>query len=249
LPPIEDFEAKITQRTKAVLLCNPGNPTGTVYSGRELNELASLVLEHDLYLFADEVYREFCYDGATPKSVMQLEGLDQHVVLVDSVSKRYSMCGARIGAMVTKNKEVRTAAMKFAMARLSPPTLAQIASEAALDTSASYFSEVRDRYVARRDALVRGLRAIPGVRVPQPGGAFYAVCELPIDHADAFCQWMLESFDLEGDTVMMAPATGFYATPGAGAQQVRIAYVLDLPLIERAVECLAEALKVYPGRS
>ena len=249
LPPIEDFEAKITQRTKAVLLCNPGNPTGTVYSGRELNALASLVQEHDLYLFADEVYREFCYDGATPKSVMQLEGLDQHVVLVDSVSKRYSMCGARIGAMVTKNKEVRTAAMKFAMARLSPPTLAQIASEAALDTSASYFSEVRDRYVARRDALVRGLRAIPGVRVPQPGGAFYAVCELPIDHADAFCQWMLESFDLEGDTVMMAPATGFYATPGAGAKQVRIAYVLDLPLIERAVECLAEALKVYPGRS
>ena len=151
--------------------------------------------------------------------------------------------------MVTKNKEVRTAAMKFAMARLSPPTLAQIASEAALDTSASYFSEVRDRYVARRDALVSGLRAIPGVRVPRPGGAFYAVCELPIDHADAFCQWMLESFDLEGDTVMMAPATGFYATPGAGAQQVRIAYVLDLPLIERAVECLAEALKVYPGRS
>ena len=232
-----------------MLLCNPGNPTGTVYSGRELNALASLVQEHDLYLFADEVYREFCYDGATPKSVMQLEGLDQHVVLVDSVSKRYSMCGARIGAMVTKNKEVRTAAMKFAMARLSPPTLAQIASEAALDTSASYFSEVRDRYVARRDALVRGLRAIPGVRVPQPGGAFYAVCELPIDHADAFCQWMLESFDLEGDTVMMAPATGFYATPGAGAKQVRIAYVLDLPLIERAVECLAEALKVYPGRS
>lgn len=249
LPPIEDFEAKITQRTKAVLLCNPGNPTGTVYSGEELNALASLVQEHDLYLFADEVYREFCYDGATPKSVMQLEGLDQHVVLVDSVSKRFSMCGARIGAMVTKNKEVRAAAMKFAMARLSPPTLAQIASEAALDTSASYFSEVRDRYVARRDALVRGLRAIPGVRVPQPGGAFYAVCELPIDHADAFCQWMLESFDLEGDTVMMAPATGFYATPGAGAQQVRIAYVLDLPLIERAVECLAEALKVYPGRS
>ena len=249
LPPIEDFEAKITQRTKAVLLCNPGNPTGTVYSGEELNALASLVQEHDLYLFADEVYREFCYDGATPKSVMQLEGLDQHVVLVDSVSKRYSMCGARIGAMVTKNKEVRAAAMKFAMARLSPPTLAQIASEAALDTSASYFSEVRDRYVARRDALVRGLRAIPGVRVPQPGGAFYAVCELPIDHADAFCQWMLESFDLEGDTVMMAPATGFYATLGAGAQQVRIAYVLDLPLIERAVECLAEALKVYPGRT
>jgi len=167
---------------------------------------------------------------------------------VDSVSKRYSMCGARIGAMVTKNRAVRKAAMKFAMARLSPPTLAQVASEAALETSATYFEQVRDRYVARRNVLVAGLQAIPGVKVPTPGGAFYAVCELPIDNSDAFCQWMLEHFDLEGDTVMMAPATGFYATPGAGTRQVRIAYVLDLPLIERAVECLAAALKVYPGR-
>lgn len=248
LPPMEAFAAKITDRTKAILLCNPGNPTGTVYAEEALNSLATLVRNHDLYLMADEVYREFCYDGATPKSVMQLPGLEEHVMLVDSVSKRYSMCGARIGGLVTKNAAVRKAAMKFAMARLSPPTLGQIASEAALMTPASYFENVKSSYVARRDALIAGLRAIPGVTVPTPGGAFYAVCELPIDNADAFCQWMLESFDHEGDTVMMAPATGFYATPGAGTRQVRIAYVLDLPWIERAVTCLAEALQVYPGR-
>ena len=248
LPPISEFTAKINEKTKAILLCNPGNPTGTVYAPEALDALADLVRTHDLYLFADEVYREFCYDGAKPKSVMQLPELEDNVVLVDSVSKRYSMCGARIGAMVTKNQAVRRAAMKFAMARLSPPTLAQVASEAALETSSMYFKEVRERYVARRDALVDGLRAIPGVKVPTPGGAFYAVCELPIDHADAFCQWMLESFDLEGDTVMMAPATGFYATPGAGTRQVRIAYVLEVAMIERAVACLTEALKVYPGR-
>jgi aspartate aminotransferase len=248
LPSMEAFAAKITDRTKAILLCNPGNPTGTVYAEEDLNALARLVRDHDLYLMADEVYREFCYDGATPKSVMQLPGLEDHVMLVDSVSKRYSMCGARIGALVTKNATVRQAAMKFAMARLSPPTLGQIASEAALKTPTSYFDNVKSKYVARRDALIDGLRAIPGVTVPTPGGAFYAVCELPIDNADAFCQWMLESFDHEGDTVMMAPATGFYATPGAGTRQVRIAYVLDLPWIERAVTCLAEALKVYPGR-
>ena len=248
LPPISEFAAKINEKTKAILLCNPGNPTGTVYAPEALDALADLVRAHDLYLFADEVYREFCYDGAKPKSVMQLPDLEDNVVLVDSVSKRYSMCGARIGAMVTKNQAVRRAAMKFAMARLSPPTLAQVASEAALETSSAYFKEVRERYVARRDALIDGLRAIPGVKVPTPGGAFYAVCELPIDHADAFCQWMLESFDLDGDTVMMAPATGFYATPGAGTRQVRIAYVLDVAMIERAVACLAAALKVYPAR-
>lgn len=248
LPPISEFAAKINEKTKAILLCNPGNPTGTVYAPEALDALAELVRAHDLYLFADEVYREFCYDGAKPKSVMQLPDLEDNVVLVDSVSKRYSMCGARIGAMVTKNQAVRRAAMKFAMARLSPPTLAQVASEAALETSSAYFKEVRERYVARRDALIDGLRAIPGVKVPTPGGAFYAVCELPIDHADAFCQWMLESFDLDGDTVMMAPATGFYATPGAGTRQVRIAYVLDVAMIERAVACLAAALKVYPAR-
>ena len=249
LPPVSEFAAKINDKTKAILLCNPGNPTGTVYAPDALDALAQLVRDNDLYLFADEVYREFCYDGAKPKSVMQLSGLENNVVLVDSVSKRYSMCGARIGAMVTKNKDVRKAAMKFAMARLSPPTLAQVASEAALTTSDTYFREVRERYVSRRDALIEGLRAIPGVKVPTPGGAFYAVCELPIDNADAFCQWMLEAFDLDGDTVMMAPATGFYATPGAGTKQVRIAYVLDIEFIERAVECIAAALKTYPGRT
>ena len=249
LPPVSEFAAKINSKTKAILLCNPGNPTGTVYAPEALDALAQLVRDNDLYLFADEVYREFCYDGAKPKSVMQLSGLENNVVLVDSVSKRYSMCGARIGAMVTKNKDVRKAAMKFAMARLSPPTLAQVASEAALTTSDAYFREVRERYVSRRDALIEGLRAIPGVKVPTPGGAFYAVCELPIDNADAFCQWMLEAFDLDGDTVMMAPATGFYATPGAGTKQVRIAYVLDIEFIERAVECIAAALKTYPGRT
>ena len=248
LPSIDDFAAKINDKTKAILLCNPGNPTGTVYAPESLDALARLVKDNDLYLIADEVYREFCYDGAIPKSVMELPGLEENVVLVDSVSKRYSMCGARIGALVTKNRAVLKAAMKFAMARLSPPTLAQIASEAALDTSPEYFEQVRERYVSRRNALVNGLRAIPGVQVPTPGGAFYAVCELPIDNSDAFCQWMLEHFDLDGDTVMMAPATGFYATPGAGTRQVRIAYVLDLPLIERAVQCLEAALKVYPGR-
>ena len=248
LPPIEAFAAKINDKTKAILLCNPGNPTGTVYASEDLDALAELVRAHDLYLFADEVYREFCYDGAKPKSVMELSGLEDNVVLVDSVSKRYSMCGARIGALVTKNPAVRKAAMKFAMARLSPPTLAQVASEAALQTSADYFKEVRERYVKRRDALVEGLREIPGVKVPTPGGAFYAVCELPIDNADAFCQWMLEYFDLDGDTVMMAPATGFYATPGAGTREVRIAYVLDVSDIKRAVACLAAGLELYPGR-
>ena len=249
LPQVSEFVTKINDKTKAILLCNPGNPTGTLYAPEALDALAQLVRDNDLYLFADEVYREFCYDGAKPKSVMQLSGLENNVVLVDSVSKRYSMCGARIGAMVTKNKDVRKAAMKFAMARLSPPTLAQVASEAALTTSDAYFREVRERYVSRRDALIEGLRAIPGVKVPTPGGAFYAVCELPIDNADAFCQWMLEAFDLDGDTVMMAPATGFYATPGAGAKQVRIAYVLDIEFIERAVECIAAALNTYPGRT
>ena len=248
LPPIETFASKINDKTKAILLCNPGNPTGTVYAPEALDALAQLVRKHDLYLFADEVYREFCYDGAKPKSVMELPGLEDNVVLVDSVSKRYSMCGARIGALVTKNHAVRKAAMKFAMARLSPPTMAQVASEAALKTSADYFREVRERYVERRDALVEGLRAIPGVKVPTPGGAFYAVCELPIDNADAFCQWMLEHFDLDGDTVMMAPATGFYATPGAGTREVRIAYVLDVSDIKRAVACLAAGLERYPGR-
>jgi aspartate aminotransferase len=249
LPPISEFEALITPKTKAILICNPGNPTGKVYDPEALNNLASLVRENDLYLFSDEVYREFCYDGAVARSVLQLEGISENVILIDSVSKRYSMCGARVGALITKNKEVYNTAMKFAMARLSPPTLGQIASEAALSTSESYFEDVRNRYIKRRDLLVEGLNAIPGVKCPNPGGAFYAICKLPVDDSDKFCQWILEHFELDGHTVMMAPASGFYASPGAGSNEVRIAYVLDLPMLERAVNCLALALEQYPGRT
>lgn len=249
LPPVSEFEKKITSKTKAILICNPGNPTGKVYSPESLEKLASIVKDNDLYLFSDEVYREFCYDGAVAKSVLQLDGIENNVVLIDSVSKRYSMCGARVGALITKNKELKDTVMKFAMTRLSPPTFGQIASEAALRASEEYFSSVRDRYVKRRDLLVEGLNAIPGVTCPKPGGAFYAVCKLPIDSSDAFCQWILEHFSHEGDTVMMAPASGFYATEGAGDDEVRIAYVLDLPLLEKAVKCLELALEQYPGRT
>lgn len=248
LPPISEFEKLITPKTKGILICNPGNPTGKVYSPEALENLASIVRENDLYLFSDEVYREFCYDGEVAKSVLQLEGIEENVVLIDSVSKRYSMCGARIGALITKNDELRNTVMKFAMTRLSPPTFGQIASEAALAASEEYFQDVRDRYVKRRDLLVEGLNAIPGVTCPKPGGAFYAVCKLPIDSSDKFCQWMLEHFDLDGDTVMMAPASGFYASEGAGQDEVRIAYVLDLPLLQKAVDCLALAIEQYPGR-
>lgn len=245
LPPMSDFAAAITDKTRAILICNPGNPTGKVYADEALEALAELVRKHDLFLFADEVYREFTYEGAMPRSILSFEGLEDHAVLVDSVSKRYSMCGARIGAMVTRNPEIRAAAMRFAMARLSPPTLAQIASEAALSTPSEYFEEVRAEYKARRDALVDGLQAIDGVTCPRPGGAFYAVARLPIDNADRFCQWMLESFELDGATVMLAPNSGFYATPGLGHNEVRMAYVLELPEIERAVACLKAALEVY----
>lgn len=247
LPPMAEFERAITDRTKAILICNPGNPTGTKYPDSALEALAALVQEKDLFLFADEVYREFTYDGSNARSVLTVPGLEQHAVVVDSVSKRYSMCGARIGALVTRNHEVRRTAMKFAMARLSPPTLAQIAAEAALDTPDAYFDEVRTSYRDRRDALVDGLAAIDGVTCPKPGGAFYAVAKLPIDDADAFCQWMLESFEHEGATVMMAPNTGFYATPGLGKQEVRMAYVLEREEIEKAVACLRAALTAYPG--
>jgi aspartate aminotransferase len=249
LPPVAEIAAKVTDRTKAILICNPGNPTGYVYTDAELDAIRSLVLEHDLYLFADEVYREFCYGDIPPRSVLSLDGLDDHVVLMDSVSKRYSMCGARVGALVTRNAALRQACMRFAMARLSPPTLGQIAGEAALKTPRSYFDQVKAAYVGRRDALVEGLRAIPGVTVPTPGGAFYAVAKLPIDSSDAFCQWILSDFDVDGETVMMAPASGFYATPGAGTDEVRIAYVLEESAIRRAVAVIAAALKVYPGRS
>lgn len=246
LPPMADFEAAITPRTKGILICNPGNPTGTKYANASLEALAQLVKTNDLFLFSDEVYREFTYDGELAKSVLTLEGLESHAVVVDSVSKRYSMCGARIGAMVTKNAEVRKAAMKFAMARLSPPTLAQIAAEAALKTPEDYFQSVRKEYKSRRDALVNGLSSIDGVTCPSPGGAFYAVASLPIDDADRFCQWMLEEFEHEGATVMMAPNTGFYATKGLGKTEVRLAYVLDISEINRAVQCVEAGLKAYP---
>lgn len=248
LPPVEQIASKITPRTRAILICNPGNPTGYVYSDEELNSIRDLAIEHDLYVFADEVYREFCYGDRLPKSVMALEGVDENVVLIDSVSKRYSMCGARVGALVTRNDAVLKACMKFAMARLSPPTLGQVAGEAALQTPASYFSDVIDQYVQRRDVLVEGLNAIEGVLCPNPGGAFYCVARLPIDSSDAFCQWMLEHFELDGDTVMMAPATGFYASPDAGQNEVRLAYVLEVGLIRRAVDVLAAGLAAYPGR-
>ncbi len=248
LPPMAAFEAAITDRTKAILICNPGNPTGTKYADESLHAVADLVKKRNLFLFADEVYREFTYDGNMSPSVLSLEGLEEHAIVIDSVSKRYSMCGARVGAMVTKNEDVRRAAMRFAMARLSPPTLAQVAAEAALDTDASYFDAVRSEYKMRRDALVQGLNGIENVVCPVPGGAFYAVAKLPIDDADAFCQWILESFEFDGSTVMMAPNSGFYATPGLGKQEVRMAYVLHLDEIQKAVQCIEAALQVYPGR-
>lgn len=249
LPPIDAFEALITPRTKGILICNPGNPTGYLYSQQELETLRDIVKEHDLFLFADEVYREFCYDGAKHISALTLDGIEQNVVLVDSVSKRYSMCGARVGAFITRNKELYGAALKFAQARLSPPTFGQIASEAALRTPASYFKEVATEYVQRRDILVDGLNAIPGVLCPKPKGAFYCVAELPIDDSDRFCQWLLESFQLGGYTLMMAPATGFYAEPATGRKQVRLAYVLEKELLSKAVEILRAALLAYPGKS
>lgn len=249
LPPISEFEKLITSKTKAILICNPGNPTGYLYSASELEHLRDIIKKHDLFLFADEVYREFCYDGAKPHSAMNLKGIENNVILVDSVSKRYSMCGARIGAMISKNKELIAAALKFGQARLSPPTFGQIASEAALETPKEYFDNVVNEYVDRRNILVDGLNKIPGVICPKPGGAFYAMAKLPIDNSDKFCQWMLEEFSFEKQTVMMAPATGFYATKGLGQQEVRLAYVLNKESLRKSVSILAEALKVYPGRT
>lgn len=249
LPAIEEFEKLISPKTKAILICNPGNPTGYLYSKKELEALRDIVKKHDLFLFADEVYREFCYDGAQPYSAMNLSGIENNVILVDSVSKRYSMCGARIGALITKNKEVIAAALKFGQARLSPPTFGQIASEIALDTSQEYFGNVVNEYVERRNILVDGLNNIEGVICPKPGGAFYAMAKLPIDNSDKFCQWMLEEFEYENQTVMMAPATGFYATKGLGQNEVRLAYVLNKEALKKAVEVLDKALKVYPGRT
>ncbi|MCE2682530.1 MAG: pyridoxal phosphate-dependent aminotransferase [Flavobacteriia bacterium] len=248
LPPVEEIERKITSKTKAIVICNPGNPTGYLYSKEELEQLRDIVKKHDLFLFADEVYREFCYDGAIPFSTMNLEGIENNVIMIDSVSKRYSMCGARIGALITKNKEVMAAALKFGQARLSPPTIDQIASEAALNTPQSYFDDVVAEYVERRNIMVDGLNQIPGVFCPKPSGAFYCVAKFPVDDAEKFCQWLLEDFSFEGQTVMMAPANGFYSSKGSGQQEARIAYVLNQDSLRSAVKCLEEALKVYPGR-
>jgi aspartate aminotransferase len=249
LPAIAEFEKIITAKTKAIMICNPNNPTGYLYSREELEALKVLALKYDLYIFSDEAYREFCYDGKEFISPMHLDGLDQHVIVLDTVSKRYSACGARIGALVTKNKEVIAAALKFAQARLSPPAIGQIAGEAAIDTPASYFEQVNKEYTERRDLLVSELNKMEGVFCPNPGGAFYAVVRLPIDDSDKFCQWMLESFAHENQTVMMAPATGFYSTPGAGKNEVRLAYVLNKTDLAAALTCIAEALKVYPGKT
>jgi aspartate aminotransferase len=245
---VEEFEKKITSKTRAIVICNPGNPTGYLYSQEELEQLREIVLKHDLYLFADEVYREFCYDGAIPFSVMNLKGIEENVIMIDSVSKRYSMCGARIGALISKNAEIIAAVLKFGQARLSPPTIDQIAAEAALNTPQSYFDDVVAEYVQRRNIMVDGLNAIPGVFCPKPSGAFYCVAKFPVDNAEKFCQWLLEEFDYEGQTVMMAPANGFYSTKGAGLQEARIAYVLNQESLRNAVKCLEEALKVYPGK-
>lgn len=247
LPPIEEFEKLITPKTKAILICNPGNPTGYLYSKEEIEKLAAIVKKHNLFLVADEVYREFTYEGKEHYSVLQVAGLEEHAIVVDSVSKRYSMCGARIGCLASKNKEVIKTALKFAQARLSPPTYAQIASEAALETPQSYFDDVKVEYVARRNLLISELEKINGLKVAKPQGAFYCIAELPIADADHFAQWLLESFELNGETVMVAPAAGFYATEGLGKNQIRIAYVLDKENITRAVQILKAALQAYKG--
>ena len=245
LPAIADFEKLITPKTKAILICNPGNPTGYLYSKEEIMQLAELVKKHDLFLISDEVYREFTYDGDIHYSVMNVPGLEEHAIMIDSVSKRYSMCGARIGCIVSKNKELMSTAMKFAQARLSPPTIEQIASEAALDTPQSYFDEVISEYRERRDTLIEELNKIEGVVVSKPKGAFYCIAQLPIANADAFAQWLLESYDLNGETVMVAPAAGFYSTPGMGLSEVRIAYVLKKEDLVSAVRILKAAIPVY----
>ncbi|MBA2611016.1 MAG: pyridoxal phosphate-dependent aminotransferase [Bacteroidetes bacterium] len=249
LPKITDFEKVITPKTKGIMICNPGNPTGYLYTKAELEALRDLVKKHDLFLLSDEVYREFCYDNKEYISVMHLEGIENNVILLDSISKRYSACGARIGAMITKNKEVMAAALKFAQARLSPPSYGQIGAEAALDTPKSYFADVKKEYIARRDFVIESLNTIDGVFCPKPSGAFYCIAKLPIDNSDKFCQWLLEEFNLDQQTVMLAPATGFYSTPGAGNDEVRIAYVLKIEDLKNAMNCLREALKVYPGKT
>jgi len=248
LPPIKEIEKKITSKTKGIIICNPNNPTGYLYSKEELLHLKEIVKKHDLYLFSDEAYREFCYDGAEHFSAMNLEGIENNVIMLDSVSKRYSECGVRIGALITKNKEVISTALKFAQARLSPPGLGQIAGEASIETPDEYFKEVNREYTARRNYMVEALNKIPGVYCPKPKGAFYAVVRLPVDDADKFAQWLLEEFEFNNQTVMVAPASGFYSTPGSGKDEVRIAYVLKIDDLKNAMMVLEEALKVYPGR-
>jgi len=247
LPPVEEIEKKITARTKAIVICNPNNPTGYLYTNDEMQQLKALILKYDLYLFSDEAYREFCYEGHQV-SAMHLTGVDENVVIMDTISKRYSACGGRIGAFITKNKSLLDAVMKFAQARLSPPSFAQIAGEAAIDLPADYFDTTKAEYKSRRDLIVKRLNAMEGVFCPNPGGAFYAMAKLPIDDADIFCQWLLESFQFQNQTVMLAPATGFYGSPGLGKQEVRLAYVLNLGDINKSMDCLEKALKEYPGK-
>jgi aspartate aminotransferase len=248
LPPIEAFEAKITAKTKAIVICNPNNPTGYLYNAQEMKQLKAIVLKHNLYLFSDEAYREFCYDGVNI-SAMHLQGVDENVIIMDTISKRYSACGGRIGALVTKNQAVLDAVMKFAQARLSPPSFAQIAGEAAINLPSNYFDTTKAEYKSRRDLIVQRLNAMEGVFCPNPGGAFYAIAKLPIDDADIFCQWLLEEFNYNQATVMLAPATGFYSTPSLGKQEVRLAYVLNTTDITAAMDCLEAALKVYPRKT
>lgn len=248
LPRVERFEELINERTRAILICNPNNPTGYLYTRREMHQIRDLVKKYDLYLFSDEVYREYIYTGSPYISAMHLEGIEQNTILIDSVSKRYSECGIRIGALVTHNAQVRQAVMKFCQARLSPPLIGQIVAEASLDAPEDYYRDVYDEYVERRKCLIDGLNRIPGVYSPIPMGAFYTVAKLPVDDSERFCRWCLEEFDYEGETVMMAPAAGFYTTPGAGRNQVRIAYVLKKSDLERALVVLRKALEAYPGR-
>ncbi|MEO6884335.1 MAG: pyridoxal phosphate-dependent aminotransferase [Bacteroidia bacterium] len=248
LPPISEFDKLITPKTKGIMICNPGNPTGYLYTREEIESLAALVKKHNIFLLSDEVYREFCYDNKTYTSVMHIKGVEENVVLLDSISKRYSACGARIGALISKNKEVMNAAIKFAQARLSPPTFGQIAGEAAIDTPPSYFAAVKKEYEERRNFLVAELNKIDGVFCPMPSGAFYCIARLPIDDADVFCKWLLESFQHENQTLMLAPATGFYSTPNTGKDEVRLAYVLNKDALKNAMICLKKALEVYPDR-
>ena len=249
LPPVGDFEKLITSKTRGIIICNPNNPTGYLYSREEMEQLGKVILKHDLYLYSDEVYREFCYDGHTHFSSMHLAGAEHHVILLDSISKRYSACGVRIGAMISKNRDVISTALKFAQARLSPPSLGQILGEAALDTPQEYFDEVYQEYIERRDFMVGALNGMDGVICPMPKGAFYTIAQLPVDDADDFARWLLSEFSWENQTVMLAPASGFYSIPELGKQQVRIAYVLKKDELEKAMICLDRALKAYPGRT